>query len=128
MLKFNPQQPYTRTFGEAPAGMVYFQDGLYFAADGTLTDCDHNRTVYAARGQSFSDALRPAAPPAPATSDTPPAPPVPVDALDGMAPADVFAVSERLRAQLDVAEDADNYVPTLEATEENVAFIRRHTK
>lgn len=128
MRKFNPQQPYTRTFGEAPAGMVYFQDGLYFAADGTLTDCDHNRATYKARGQSFSDALRPSIPLLPADPPAPPAPPAPIDALDGMAPADVFAVSERLRAQLDVAEDADNYVPTLEATEENVAFIRRHTK
>lgn len=125
MLKFNPAQPHTTTYGPDAAKMPYFQNGLYFNNRGDLVDCDHNRSTLASRGSSFAEATKKvkALPVTPADDKK-----APEDPLDAMSPADVFAVAERLRAQLDIANDEDNYVPTLEATDGNVAFIRRHTK
>lgn len=123
MRHLDRSRPYQNTYGDDAARFPFFQDGLYFNQAGELMNIPHNQSVYASRGQDIAidlagDTAAPEQTGAPA----------PDDELAGKSPTEVFAIAERLRAQLDVAEDSDNYVPTAENAAENVEFIRRHLK
>lgn len=122
MRKLNRSAPAQQTYGDDAAKFPFFQDGLYFAQNGELLNNDHNRAVYKMRGLDISRDLE-GETAAPENTGAP----APDDLLAGKTSDEVFAIAERLRAQLDIANDADNYAPTAEATADNVDFIRRHT-
>lgn len=123
MRHLDRSQPFQTTFGDDAAKFPFFQDGLYFDRHGDLMNIPHNQAVYKDRGLDI--ALDLAGDTAPAEQTGAPAPD---DELAGKSAEEIFAIAERLRAQLDVAEDEDNYVPTAEDAEGNVEFIRRHLK
>lgn len=123
MRHLDRSRPYQNTFGDDAAKFPFFQDGLYFNQAGELMNIPHNQSVYAMRGQDIALDLEGDHAPAEQTGA-----PAPDDELAGKDAKEIFTIAERLRAQLDVAEDEDNYVPTAEATEANVEFIRRHLK
>ena len=117
MLHLDKSKPYQITYGEDADKFPFFQDGLYFDRTGNLMNIEHNRDVYAARGLDFASAI---------AGDV-----APVAQTDSMYPksgAEVFAIADRLRVQLDVEEDNDPYIPTAGARADNVAFIERHAK
>jgi len=142
MLSLDRTAPMSTTYGPDTAGIPFYQDGLYFDRAGKLVDMPHNRSVVASRGMSWEQAIADgSAAPAPVTYTQlgaqvvqPPSPAEPVaaespdDGLGGKSAAQVYAMSQKLRAQLDVEGDADVYVPTLENMEGNLEFIRKHLK
>lgn len=148
MRTLDRSAPYTTTFGPDTASIPFFQNGLYYNQAGDLVDMAHNRMRLAALGKNadevFATGTDPekvvgnqlkqsatAAPPAPAMMTLeqtipPPAVADPTDPLAGKSDAQLFAIAERLRAQLDVSEDGDNYVPTIDNAVDNRGFIIRH--
>lgn len=155
MQSLDRTQPYTTTFGPDTAIIPFFQNGLYYNSKGELVDIPHNRDRFSALGlpwpgsqqQQAANApqqlqpqddspLQPPGQPAPtglSTANALPIPPEnqppspdPFDPLAGKSAAAIFGISQKLRAQLDVSDDADAYVPTLDNVAGNREFIVRH--
>lgn len=109
-------KPFAQTYGPAAAqGMAFFQDGLYFKANGELNEMlPANLEVLKARSASMQ-AAAPAAVPA-------------KDELDKKSNADLFKMAQSiLDIQTEAGEPLD-YVPTLDKRAGNLAFIRLHTE
>lgn len=134
MRTLDRNAPYTTTFGPDTATIPFFQNGLYYKQDGTLAENKHNKDRLTALGFDPELLLNPPAA-APAGE---PALNVPIkdeqpnsgepDPLNGANDVQVFGYAQRLRAQLDVSEDGDNYVPTLDNAQGNRDFVIRHLK
>lgn len=136
MLTLDRNAPMSVTYGPDTAVIPFYQEGLYFDRQGKLVDMPHNRAQVALRGMKWEDAVaEDAAPTAPEQAIVAPpaapqvvAPSSPDDGLGGKSAAQIFAISQKLRAELDVEGDGDPYVPTLENTDGNLEFVRRHLK
>ena len=136
MLTLDRSAPMSVTYGPDTSVMPFYQEGLYFDRQGKLVDMPHNRAVIASRGMSWDAATSDPQPTdvqvvgAPKVAELPQvvAPTAPDDGLGGKNAAQIFAISQKLRAELDVEGDADPYVPTLENMEGNLEFVRRHLK
>lgn len=157
MRTLDRSKPYTNTFGPDTSTIPFFQNGLYYNHQGNLVDNKHNRLHLASLGINADQFLAaPAASAVPAASE-PGVQNVPVadtnadtnastghsttlslssleppaddpDPLAGHTDVQVFGLAQRLRAQLDVSEDGDNYVPTLDNAKGNREFVIRHLK
>lgn len=135
MLTLDRNAPMSVTYGPDTSVFPFYQDGLYFDRQGALVDMQHNRDAVASRGLSWDSAIgrepqaAPMEPPAPsAVAVMVEAQPAADDGLAGKNAAQMFAIAQKLRAQLDVEADADQYVPTLENVDGNHEFIARHLK
>src|SRR5579864_1043006 len=111
MPTLDRSKAYTVTYGPDASYIPFFQDGFYFDRDGELCNIKHNELQCAARSIRFpyKDA------PAPDTEvsengvkdETPAVDPN--DPLAGKSAAQVFAIAQKMRAQLDVSGDQDAY-------------------
>lgn len=117
---FNPSEPHGRTFhGEgkprkSDLECVYFQNGLYYNANRKLVDNDHNRDVLALRSA-----------PAKAADETETKPPVPD--LSGESDDTIFRMALNLFNKLSKQGETPDYEPSVEAREDNLAFLARNS-
>lgn len=117
MIRFDASKPFGRVFhGEGKprkqdAVCVYFQDSLYFDADGALVKNDHNDGVLAQREKPVQLLEKPAEP---------------MPDVSGQSDDVIFRMAINLSRKLAKAGEADEYEPSVEAREDNLKFLARH--
>lgn len=117
-MHLDRSKPYDQTYGPDFAnGLAYFQDGLYFKADGELNEnYAPNLAVLKARA--------PRTPPAAQV----PAADAPKDDLDSKSVAQIFQMAQKVVEIMQEAGEAIDYTPTPGNKAANIAFIRAHTE
>lgn len=117
---FNPSQPYGRTFhGEgkprkSDLECAFFQNGLYYNSDQKLVDNDHNRSM-----------LETKTAPSTAAAEEESASPIPN--LSGESDENVFRMALNLFTKLSRHGETPDYEPSVDAREDNIAFLARHS-
>lgn len=120
---FNPSEPFGRVFhGEgkprkSDLECAFFQNGLYYDSDHLLVNNDHNRDILQARNPSVATK-------AVMIEDEPPSA---VPDLSGETDDVVFRMALNLYNKLTRRGDAPDYEPSVEAREENIAFLASHS-
>ncbi len=116
-LQLDRSKPFDTTYGpDVALGMAFFQDGLYFKADGSLNETlPANVAVLAKRAKTVTVA---------AVETTAPPP----DDLDTRSVSEIFKMAQELAQVMQEAGAPNDYAPTPGNKAGNIEFIRAHTE
>ncbi len=117
-MHLDRSKPFAQTYGpDFAAGLAYFQDGLYFKANGDLNE---------SYGPNIA-LLKMRAPKAPAPVTLAPSE-TPKDDLESKSVAQIFQMAQKVVDIMQEAGEAIDYAPTPGNKAANIAFIRAHTE
>ena len=120
-MHLDRSKPFAQTYGpDFAAGLAYFQDGLYFKANGEINE-NYAPNVEVLKSRAPKVQRQPIAQPA-AVTDTP------KDDLESKSVAQIFQMAQKVVDIMQEAGEAIDYAPTPGNKAANIAFIRAHTE